>query len=64
VDEAVTAYQQAIQANPKLALAYNNLGAAYERQGKRSQAIDEYRRALQIDPGYADAKRNLSRLTR
>ena len=35
-----------------------NLGAALSRVGRLDAAADAFRRALQIDPGYADAHRN------
>jgi tetratricopeptide (TPR) repeat protein len=47
--------------SPMNARAHNNLGFALERQGELDAAIREYRRALDLDPGYAQAGRNLQR---
>ncbi len=40
-------------------LARNNLGLALASEGKPAEAIDQYRRALQIMPDYAKAHNNL-----
>jgi tetratricopeptide (TPR) repeat protein len=42
--------------NPR---AHNNLGLFLAKQGDLDQAIPEFNRSLQIDPGYADAHENL-----
>jgi superkiller protein 3 len=60
-DESIAQYQKAIEANPKLASAYNNLGVELEKKGKTDDAKAQYRKALQIDPKYEDAIRNLER---
>ena len=59
-----TAYEKAAVANSRLALALNNLGVLYERQGAREKAIEAYHRALAADPKSADARRNLNRVVR
>jgi len=38
----------------------NSLGMAMSEQGNSAGAISSYRRALEIDPGYADARGNLA----
>jgi len=45
--------------NGVLAPVYSNLGAAYQIQGNLARAIDNYDKAVKIDPGYAPAQRNL-----
>jgi|ERR1044071_187554 tetratricopeptide (TPR) repeat protein len=40
-------------------VAYNNLGFTFMTQGKTSQAIENYRKALEINPSYEDALRNM-----
>ena len=39
--------------------AHNNLGIALGSQGKLDEAIEEFRRALVIQPGFAGAQQNL-----
>lgn len=41
------------------ARARYNLGNALAKQGKYPEAIDAYRQALKLDPGFADARANL-----
>ncbi|MFZ4829141.1 MAG: tetratricopeptide repeat protein, partial [Phototrophicaceae bacterium] len=43
------------------ATAYNNRGVAYEDLGNMTQAKADYCKALQLDPNYETAKRNLKR---
>jgi tetratricopeptide (TPR) repeat protein len=38
---------------------YNNLGVALNHRGKYAQAADQYRKALQLHPDYANAHANL-----
>lgn len=40
-------------------LAYNNLGLALESEGKASEAVEHYRKAIEVKPGYLDAHVNL-----
>ncbi|MFO0837939.1 MAG: tetratricopeptide repeat protein [Phycisphaerae bacterium] len=44
------------------AMAHNNLASVLVRLGRRDEAKGEYERALQLDPGYTDARTNLERL--
>ena len=45
-DEALTAYQQALDLNPEYAWPYHNLGLLYEHRGEYEAAIPLYRQAL------------------
>jgi len=40
-------------------MAYDSLGAVLERQGKIQEAIQAFRKALEIDPTYAEARSRL-----
>ena len=53
------AFRAAIALNDDFAQAINNLGAALEATGDGLGAIAAYRRALEIDPGYVEARDNL-----
>jgi tetratricopeptide (TPR) repeat protein len=47
---------------PSHASARNWLGRLYEAEGKRAEAAEQYRAALQLDPKLKDAETRLSRL--
>ncbi|MFZ3214849.1 MAG: tetratricopeptide repeat protein [Candidatus Acidiferrales bacterium] len=49
---------------PSHAAARGWLGRVYEAQGKRSDAAEQYRAALQLDPDDKDAKARLDRLAK
>lgn len=44
------------------AQAHYNLGSVYEQQGKTAQARGEYHKALELDPGLAEARARLARV--
>jgi len=45
-----------------MASAYNNYGVALEKNGLVEEAREQYKKALDLDPDYSDAKANLARL--
>jgi tetratricopeptide (TPR) repeat protein len=47
---AVREYQAFLKRHPEIADVRSNLGAAYVRLGRLDEAIDQYRRALQLGP--------------
>ena len=49
-DGAVENDVRALKIEPRSAVAHNNLGFAWKNQGQLGVAIDEYRKALEIDP--------------
>lgn len=53
--EAIQAFKQVLKAEPKNAMAYNNLAYSYRKLGKYRRAIKFYQRALDIDPNLAEA---------
>jgi superkiller protein 3 len=59
---AAAAFQRALELDPNYALAHNNLGIVLEAQGKRPEALRQYRLALDANPDYEDARFNLQRL--
>jgi len=54
-DAAVSTCQKASQLGPNLALARSCLGRALSAQGSYEKAVEQYRRALVLDPGSDDA---------
>ena len=59
-DQALDALSRAAQINPEDAEIQNNLGVALSEKGLRGPAEAALRRAVQIDPGCADAHANLA----
>jgi tetratricopeptide (TPR) repeat protein len=60
--EAEAALKKAIVAAPNLAEAHNNLGACVGQQQRLTEALEHFKEALRLRPGYEDARRNLSHL--
>jgi tetratricopeptide (TPR) repeat protein len=61
VDEAVTAFRQAIKLKPDYIDAWNNLGWAYTLQGKFTDAIAAFQQAVDLSPTDPQAWSNLGR---
>ncbi len=61
--EAVAANKVIIESFPSDVDSYNRLGKAYMELGEYSQAGEAYRRAMELDPFNAIAKKNLQRLS-
>ncbi len=62
-DTAIKHAKQAIATDPSRAEAFNLLGGLQEIVGERSNAVKSYRVALNLDPTYKPAQRNLDRAT-
>jgi tetratricopeptide (TPR) repeat protein len=56
---AVTAYNKALEIDPKLAAAKNGIGKIYETQKNQEYYLKAYEEAVQLDPAYAPAYFNL-----
>ena len=52
-------WRRALDMDPAIASAHNNLGAALFGQGKLDEAIEHFDRALQLRPHYPSAHNNL-----
>ena len=61
LQDAVSAYQQAIKIKPTLIEAHHNLGTVYVMQGKLAEAITTYKRVVQLRPDMAEAYVDLGR---
>src|SRR6185503_1030592 len=56
LDEAVQAYEHALQLRPAYADALTNLAASFADMRRRDEAIACYERALSINPNHATAR--------
>jgi predicted O-linked N-acetylglucosamine transferase (SPINDLY family) len=54
LDQAISAYRQAIAFDPNVAEVHSNVGSALKDQGLADEALAEYRQAARLDP--ADAR--------
>ncbi len=59
-DEAIAAYQKAIEARPKYLAAINNLGLVHSDRERLDEAEAQFRRAIAIKPTYTAAWVNLA----
>jgi len=59
--EAADALTRALAIDPGMANAHNGLGVAYAQLGQTTRAVEEWRRALELRPDFADARYNLER---
>ena len=57
--KAIEAYMQAIRIDPDDAIAYCNLGFAYDQLGFHEDAREAYMQAIRINPDYAEAHYSL-----
>ena len=59
LDEAVTNLTEAVRLEPKLTMAWGNLGKAYQMKGDTEQAVAAFRKALELEPNNQGLLRNL-----
>ncbi len=60
--DAENSFRSAVKFDAKYMPSYNNLAVSLERQNKRKDAIVVLTKALELDPNFADARKNLERL--
>ena len=60
LDSAIYFFDYTIQVDSLHIYAYNNLGLAYERNGEVEKAKSAYRKAIDINPDFKLAKKNLN----
>lgn len=60
LEDAISAYKQALDVKPDYADARNNLGIVSARSGDVDEAITQYKKVLALTPGYARAHYNLA----
>ena len=63
LDQAEQFFRGLLEIAPNSAQAYNALGLTYARRRETAAAVVAFRRAIQINPEFADAQRNLKTLT-
>jgi Flp pilus assembly protein TadD len=56
--EAIYRWERAVELDPTYAQAYNNLGVAYEQDGRLDKAREAYERALALDPNNLIIRQN------
>jgi Flp pilus assembly protein TadD len=61
LDEAIRYGSVAVSLRPHAAAAHNTLGTLLLRHGRRSEALAEFRRTLQLAPDLAIAKSNMAK---
>jgi len=59
--EAQFRFEQAIAKEPNNARAHNNLAVSFEATGEFAKALEEYKKALQLDPNDNYIRRNYAR---
>jgi Flp pilus assembly protein TadD len=60
----VSLWEATSRGSPEKLRVLNNLGVAYMEAGRWDDAQSVFRRAIDIDPGYERARRNLDRAER
>ena len=58
-DEAIVELTAALEADSKMAQAWNARGFAQLRMKRYGAAIADFQRAIEVNPDYENAKRNL-----
>jgi Flp pilus assembly protein TadD len=61
-DKAIEDFNAALNVNNKDGESWAWLGVAHERAGKKQEAVENYQRALSVQPGNATAKQGLARV--
>lgn len=59
VDEAVSAYREAISVDAECVDAHYNLGVALGKRGEMALAAESYRRTIELEANHCDAHNNL-----
>jgi tetratricopeptide (TPR) repeat protein len=59
-DAAISALEKIVDNYPDKAIAYQELGALYYKQGQTDNALSSYRQAMQLEPENIAAQKNLA----
>lgn len=60
VDEAITILSRALKQFPSSRVIYYDMGTAYDISGQYEKAMEQYRKALEIEPSFVAAKGNIA----
>ena len=60
--DAIEVYRLNLESYPRSARTHNRLGAAYERTGDKANALQHFRRAIELNPGDQNAADAVKRL--
>lgn len=63
MDKALDVIKLALELYPKEAMFYDTAGNIYLRKGQREQAIEAYRKALELDPNFEHAQKSIKSLS-
>jgi superkiller protein 3 len=61
-EQAITAYQRAVELDPNYQAAYANMGVAYYQQQEFDLAASQYQKALELNPEDGEVSYNLGAL--
>ncbi len=62
LENALNDFNQSIELNPNHFLSYYNKGAILEKFEKQAEAVEEYKKALQLNPEFYLAAERLAQL--
>ena len=62
IDKAIENFESVVQRYPHFDFANFYLGEAYLKKGEKQKAIDLYKKTLDINPGYKEAKSRLEEI--
>ena len=62
-EEAIKYFKKQVELKPENANSYDSLGDGYRAIGNLKEAVNQYQKALDIDPNYEPSKNNLAEVT-
>lgn len=62
LEDAVRSFRRAVELNPRLEAGWNDLGVVMEALGNPAEALNCYRKVLDLRPDHAQARENLGML--
>jgi len=59
-NQALTAFNKSLEINPELVSALNGRGAALSFAGRHYQALSDWKKVVELEPGFVDAYFNIA----